>query len=792
MVTLCDPGPEADLVAIGRARMLADRDGEQALRQSLAQLYTSRELSPVTLVSGDGSRFDRLRGVCTEDSPRLPPDPEQPVISVIMPVFNAKATLGQALDSVLRQDWAALEVLVVDDRSTDGGLAIARAVAEQDGRVRVIEAGSNMGTYSARNLGLAHAKGAFITVHDADDWSHPSKLRLQATALLSRPELKASVSHWVRSDNDLAMTRWRIEPEGWVHRNVSSLMIRSELRSQLGYWDRVRVNADTEYYFRILAAFGAAAIAEVCPGVPLAWGRSLESSLTGRSETYARTHLWGVRNDYMEAARFWQDQATRPEDLYLPQQPQERPFNVPQALGPADPPGPPSAYDKVLESGWFDTGWYLSAYPNVARAHLGAVRHYLMWGMSEDRDPGPKFSASGYRIQKNLPAVKAALMDWVDKNGAGRTDQMADLVCPEFSGALARQSGPRVLVCAHAAGRQLFGAERSFLDILQRLKGQGKVPVVVVPALLNRDYFNELCRLSAAVVAVPQAWRRFDRPPDPRTVEILRDLIRRYSVTAVHVNTLVPDAPLAAARAETCMSVVHVRELPEQDPALCRQIGASPDELRNDLLNKADRFVANSPLVAEWLNSPARTEVVFNKVERELFSLKFSPGPVLRAGLVSSNIAKKGLRDAVQVARLLEAAQAPVEILLIGPETEDLKALRPLGANVSTPGYAETPKQALSQVDVVLSLSHFTESFGRTVLEAMAAGRPVVCYDRGMPAWLVRGGIRGGRLTAGGVVVPADDAQTVADTLVSLARRRSRLFLMSYMARLRAWLINGS
>ena len=85
----------------------------------------------------------------------------------------------------------------------------------------------------------------------------------------------------------------------------------------------------------------------------------------------------------------------------------------------------------------------------------------------------------------------------------------------------------------------------------------------------------------------------------------------------------------------------------------------------------------------------------------------------------------------------------------------------------------------MAQVDVIASLSHFAESFGRTVVEAMAAGRPVVCYDRGAPPSLVIDGETG-------IVAPADCVASVADVVLALDVARRQLHRMSRTARQRA------
>lgn len=782
--------PNLDLLAMERGWM-PEADHADAAR-ALSDLYTSRELSPVHVAPDAKTRFDGLQGQAWGEQT----SESLPKISVIVPVFDAVETLNTALRSVLAQDWPALEVLVVDDGSQDGSLAVAKQIAHQDERVTLIEAGENIGTYRARNMGLAAATGQFVTVHDADDWSHPTKLRAQVLPLLKHPELQATVSHWVRADNDLRMTRWRMEVDGWVHRNVSSLMFRTELRDRLGYWDRVRFNADTEFYYRLIAVFGQAAIAEVHPNVPLAWGRTAATSLTGQAATHASTHVWGIRRDYMEAAHYWHRTALPAEGrLYMPEVPQQRLFRVPPGMAPADPSGPETDFDRLTGSGWFDPAWYLRIYRDVVHPLLGPENHYLFYGWREDRDPGPEFSASGYRLTKRLDAKTPALLHCMSETGA-RSDRDPPML-PEFAGhpqrfaamktlakrLLPRSKWGRPLVCAHAAGKTMFGAERSFLDMVRELHDLGTPPVVVIPTARDQAYLETLRQISVAVVVMPLAWRHAGRIPDDRTIAALRDVIRRHDVTRVIVNTSVLDAPLVAARAEGCSSLVHVRELPESDPALCRGLGLTPEEIRTYLLEEADRFIANSPLVAAWLNCPERVEVVPNRVDSRLFELPFAPAPVLRVGLISSNIIKKGIEDVARVAGLLAARGAPVEFRLIGPSSTELEQIMAHApANLTAPGYVDGPVEAMAQLDVVLSLSHFAESFGRTVLEAMAAGRPVVCYDRGMPPHLVGQDAEG----AAGIVVPADDPAAVAEVLIDLASNPSQLQEMSVDARARA------
>ena len=94
-----------------------------------------------------------------------------PVVSVIMPAFNAERFIGRAIESALNQSLTDLEVVVVDDASTDGTVDVVRAF--DNPRIRLYESANNGGPSVARNLALAEARGEHIAVLDADDWFRP-------------------------------------------------------------------------------------------------------------------------------------------------------------------------------------------------------------------------------------------------------------------------------------------------------------------------------------------------------------------------------------------------------------------------------------------------------------------------------------------------------------------------------------------------------------------------------------------------------------------------------------------
>ncbi|MGY4877588.1 glycosyltransferase family 2 protein [Vreelandella aquamarina] len=254
------------------------------------------------------------------------------LVSVIVPVFNAEPFLETALQSLAAQTYTNFEVLIVNDASTDKTSYVAKKIVAQDDRFKLLSLPYNKGAYVARNYGLKFAKGSFISVHDADDWSHPDKLAYQVAAFQKNPDWVANTSDMVRCTTDLRFGRWRLPNSpngGWIYRNTSSLMFKRIVFDTLGYWDRVRCTADTEYIHRIIAAFGEKSYGQVLQGVPLSFCRHQEGSLSQIGPLHLITHEKGVRRDYMRFARKWHASALKATDLYLADSPYERPFETP-------------------------------------------------------------------------------------------------------------------------------------------------------------------------------------------------------------------------------------------------------------------------------------------------------------------------------------------------------------------------------------------------------------------------------------------------------------------------------
>jgi glycosyltransferase involved in cell wall biosynthesis len=171
----------------------------------------------------------------------------------------------------------------------------------------------------------------------------------------------------------------------------------------------------------------------------------------------------------------------------------------------------------------------------------------------------------------------------------------------------------------------------------------------------------------------------------------------------------------------------------------------------------ADFLICNSQATSAIFPEGIPKATISNCIDLERFDLINTIDPQrIVIGMISSNLPKKGIFDFVEVAKLVRP-QAPQAVFrLIGPENEHtgrIAAEHP--GLIEMAGYCDDALHAIGQCNIILNLSHFQESFGRTVLEGMAARRPLVVYDWGALNELVKNGVNG-------YLVPFKDVAAVA------------------------------
>lgn len=143
---------------------------------------------------------------------------DEALVSVVIPAYNAERTLGATLDSVRRQTYGNLEIVVVDDGSRDATADVARRYATEDARIRLVSI-PNGGVANARNTGIAETTGAFVAPLDSDDIWHPEKIALQMRTMREGGEEMGYVYCFSR----------RIDGQDRVLRNVKTYPIEGRI-----------------------------------------------------------------------------------------------------------------------------------------------------------------------------------------------------------------------------------------------------------------------------------------------------------------------------------------------------------------------------------------------------------------------------------------------------------------------------------------------------------------------------------------------------------------------------------
>lgn len=287
--------------------------------------------SPVRLKPGSAPRFQRINfqsNTVIEDGP---------LVSVLMPTFNCEHTVDTAVLSILNQTWRNLELIIVDDHSTDATADILHRLAKEDSRVKVVVQRENGGPYVAKNVGLAHATGAFITGHDADDLAFPDRIERQLAPMLNDTSVGATMAQMIRLDSNAGFS-WpgRIGNASYdgVHRLAFiSLMLRKEILSQhLGHWDTVRFGADSELIARTQAVLGKGVI-ELPDLVMLCLHENQGLTSDSQHGIQFTSGLSPTRLAYKEAWGKWH-QTLKAGGHYLdfPHHGSERHFPAPQAM----------------------------------------------------------------------------------------------------------------------------------------------------------------------------------------------------------------------------------------------------------------------------------------------------------------------------------------------------------------------------------------------------------------------------------------------------------------------------
>jgi glycosyltransferase involved in cell wall biosynthesis len=183
----------------------------------------------------------------------------EPGLSVVIPTYNRADLLGEAIDSVLAQDWPELELIVVDDGSTD---ETPEVLAGYGDRLRVIRQ-ENAGESAARNTGILEARREFVALLDSDDYWLPGKLERQMEQLSGEPSLDGSFTAYTRigdvPQEDVVLDGWEgTQADALEHLligcriNTSTAIVRRSALIDVGLYDvTLRCAQDYDLWLRL-------------------------------------------------------------------------------------------------------------------------------------------------------------------------------------------------------------------------------------------------------------------------------------------------------------------------------------------------------------------------------------------------------------------------------------------------------------------------------------------------------------------------------------------------------------
>lgn len=185
---------------------------------------------------------------------------EEPLVSVLIPVYNGENTINYAVKSLLNQTWKHWECILVDDGSTDNTAKILDGIIDE--RFVVIKLKRNGGRGKARQLALNHAKGSYIAYLDADDLIHSNKIRSQVEYMESHSEIVLVGCGGITMSKDympLQVTCASEIKESSIYRYgqtlpllMASIMIRSNYAKSVSYNLDLDVGEDFDYISRCL------------------------------------------------------------------------------------------------------------------------------------------------------------------------------------------------------------------------------------------------------------------------------------------------------------------------------------------------------------------------------------------------------------------------------------------------------------------------------------------------------------------------------------------------------------
>jgi glycosyltransferase involved in cell wall biosynthesis len=642
-------------------------------RRIVSNIHEPIPHSPVRLTDDEtplrsGTLTDRRVNVENMDAAATQ-DTTGPMFSVVIPTYNRAGLLRRACDSVLNQSWQDLELIIVDDGSTDGTTSVVSALADE--RVRYLKC-EHRGVSATRNEGAQLARGRYIVFLDSDDLALPSWLEQFAKAISSAaPDLGVCGTEAV-GDNGVTLWRWspaatHVDPSELAeHFAAGQVMFRRELfLTSGGFTPELRFGENTELALRLF--FGTTA-SPVTVMVPLVLVRrrpaGIDEDYTVSRVASAAYVLEHHRKGRRKFRKLW------------------------------------ASYHAILGTDDARFGRWGPARRHFAAALMAYPR----------REHATRLALS------LLPAAARAAWPMV---GHSRSREKKPSI----------QSGPpSVLFVAIAPG--LGGSTRSLATLLGHLDGTRRVvacpsPTAFTRVLDERGLFEQRITLSGE-----RRPRVVARVSAAFTLAAYAKL-HRTELTAIHANGLA-ERNLVALAALVSRRPVVVWVHDWSVSPWSRRLAPLHKLITPDTRFAAVSAEAKTMLVSAGLTTAENVTVVPNPIDlADVRATHRAPGPGVTVGYLGTPAHYKGFHLLPTLIRSL-AAEDLHWVLFAGPESLMPNVWQELRAfphdDVEIPGKVTDVREAYGRCHIVVCPS-LHESFGRVVAEAMANGIPVVASD---------------------------------------------------------------
>lgn len=366
-------------------------------------------------------------------------------VSVIVPIIHAGEEVLPSLNSLLNQTWNNIEIIIVYTGSNTI-TSILQPLVDKDNRIKLIIEEDVDCSFTLRNVGLKSATGEFVTVHLEGTWSHPEKIELQVSEMVSKPII-ANVPHSIHVGNDLRFVR---QTTGSYKRiDYASFMFRRKpIMDQLGYWDCVKFGSDEEFISRIQKVFGTDSVAVISTGI---LSFQYEINNLDRWDN-PNGYIMGAKKEYFDSAEYFYKST---KSLYYAFPQEGRHFPVPNPLISSS--GENNLhYDFIIASDFRFPGGTSSSNAEEIKAQKGLGRTGLVqisrFSMPPETEMNPKIREliDGDKVQMVVSGENVSCDTLIIKHPS---------VLEHFQGYLPKITAKKVFVIINQTPLQKYGSE---------------------------------------------------------------------------------------------------------------------------------------------------------------------------------------------------------------------------------------------------------------------------------------------------------------------------------------------